>query len=257
MRLILRWLVAIAAVSIGATASFAETATYRLAVDNTWSESTHPGAFPDDAHFSWIGGGSHGAGVSFWSEGVVGTPGMVQMAENGRTDLLVGEVQAAVAASTAHGVLSWQHWFCPSATTNPSCGQLVVEFEVDDAFPLVTLVTMLGPSPDWFVGVSGLALHDGGDWIDTVVVDLRPYDGGSRDQNVFALGGPLTTPQAPVSLITIAIGQLVGPGSLGTFTFERVVAAPTPSLGLGATAVLGLILAAVAVVGLRAQSGPA
>ncbi len=40
---------------------------------------------------------------------------------------------------------------------------------------------MLSPSPDWFVGVSGLLLHDGSNWIDNLVIDLRPYDGGVRD----------------------------------------------------------------------------
>jgi len=230
-----------------ATPGFSETATYRLTVDNTWSESSHPGNFPDDAHFSWIGGGSHSSAISFWNDGVLATPGIVQMAENGRTDILVSEVEAAVTSGSADVVLNWQHWFCPTGTTNPSCGSLVVEFEMDDAFPLVTLVTMLGPTPDWFVGVSGLPLHDGNDWIDTVIVDLRPYDGGSRDQNIFELGGPLTTPPDPVSLITTQSGQLVGPGSLGTFRFELIAAAPVPSLGSGPLGMLAVALLITAV----------
>ena len=81
----------------------------------------------------------------------------------GATFLLEGEVQSAIGAGTADGVLSWHHWFCPDGTIHASCGPLVVEFEVDESFPRVTLATMLGPSPDWFVGVSGLVLHDGSD----------------------------------------------------------------------------------------------
>lgn len=205
-----------------ATLALAETVTYRLTVDNTWSESTHPGLFPSGAHFSWVGGGTHSAAVSFWDTGVLASPGMVQMAETGVTTQLIGEVESAIGLGTASGVLSWQHWFCPSGTTSSSCGSLVVEFDVDDSFPRVTLVSMLGPTPDWFIGVSGLALHDGSDWIDSVSVDLRPYDGGTRDWNIFALGGPLTTPQEPVALITAASGELIGPDSLGSFLFERV-----------------------------------
>jgi hypothetical protein len=226
----LQLIVTIGVLLVAASPGFSETATYRLTVDNTWSESPHPGNVPNDAHFSWIGGGSHSSAISFWNDGVLASPGIVQMAENGRTDILVTEVDAAITSGTAGSVLNWQHWFCPSGTTNPSCGFLVVEFEIDDAFPLVTLVTMLGPSPDWFVGVSGLALHDGNDWLNTVVVDLRPYDGGSRDQNIFELGGPLTTPQDPVSLITAGSGQLIGPESLGTFRFERVLGPAVPSV---------------------------
>lgn len=204
------------------TPSFSETATYRLTVDNTWSETSHPGAFPGGAHFSWFGGGTHSDATVFWAEGALASPGIVQMAETGFTTILTNEVQAAISAGTAGAVLSWQHWFCPSATTSGSCGPLVVEFEVDDAFPLVTLASMIGPTPDWFVGVSGLPLHDGTAWIEQVTVDVRPYDGGTRAQNSFALFGPLTTPPDSITLITSASGQLIGPDSLGTFTFERV-----------------------------------
>ena len=233
----------------------AETATYRLTVVNTWSESTHLGLFPVDAHFSWIGGATHTASISFWDEGILATPGMTQMAEIGATTILVGEVQTEITAGTAGSLLSWQHWFCPSGTTNPSCGPLVVEFDVDDAFPLVTMVTMLGPSPDWFVGISGLEFHDGTDWVETVNVDLRPYDAGTRDQNVFDLGGPLTAPPDPISLITVASGQIIGPASLGMFQFERVTPG-VPALGSVAACALVVALIAVGSLGLRRRPGP-
>jgi hypothetical protein len=77
-----------------ATPAAAEVATYRLTVDNTWSETTHPGSFPPDAHFSWLGGGTHTTAVEFWNEGVLATPGIQQMAETGVTDLLVSAKSA-------------------------------------------------------------------------------------------------------------------------------------------------------------------
>ncbi len=195
---------------------------YRVTVEVTWSEASHPGLVPGDAHFSWVGGATHDASVSFWSEGEVASPGMVEMAETGATLVLEAEVAAAIQAGSAGSVLAWHHWFCPPATTNPWCGATVVEFDVDAAHPLVTLVSMLGPSPDWFVGVDGLPLHDGSDWVDQLSVDLYPYDGGTRSANLFALGGPLTSPPDPIELITDATGQLIGPGLLGRFHFQRV-----------------------------------
>ena len=212
---------ALAALPLSATAQLER---YRLTVDCTWSTTTHPGLFPPDAHFSWVGGGTHGPGVSFWSEGALASFGMVQMAETGATYILEGEVATAVANGTAGAPLGWHHWFCPAETPHAWCGDLVVEFDVDPAFPLVTLASMLGPSPDWFVGVHDLPLHDGVGWIDQVVVDLHPYDAGSRSLNAFQLLGPQTVPQEPIALITAASGQLIGPSSLGTFTFERVAA---------------------------------
>ena len=58
--------------------------------------------------------------------------------------------------------------------------------------------------------------------MDDVVVDLFPYDGGTRSANVWNLHGPTNNPPEPISLITTESGQLVGPQSLGTMTFRRV-----------------------------------
>ena len=41
-----------------------------------------------------------------------------------------------------------------------SPGSTQFEFEVSRDYPLVTLVTMVAPSPDWFVGVSALSLRE-------------------------------------------------------------------------------------------------
>ncbi len=192
---------------------------YRLEVDNTWSETTHPGAFPRQAHFSWFGGVTHDDQVTFWEEGELASPGITQMAEDGSTFILMNEVAARVSEGTAGHALSYRWWFCPSATGAASCGMRTVEFEIDEAWPLVTLVSMLGPTPDWFIGVSGLPLRENDRWRSRVVVDLRPYDGGTRSANQWALFGPRTIPPDPIRLITEESGQLVGRGSLGRFVF--------------------------------------
>ena len=62
------WIVAAVILTV-ASGLRADVATYRLVIDNTWSERTHPGLFPGAAHFSWLGGGVHGDRVSFWQEG--------------------------------------------------------------------------------------------------------------------------------------------------------------------------------------------
>ena len=212
----------------GAAPLEAEVVTYRLVVDNTWSEATHPGRVaPEDAHFSWLGGGTHNDQVSFWQEGQLASPGVVEMAETGVINTLVEEVEDQVGAGTAFGPLAWRWWFCPEATTHRSCGGMTVEFEVDSQYPLVTLLTMLGPSPDWFVGVDGLALRQDGRWLSEVVVDLHPYDGGTRSANQWPLGGPENDPPEPISLITEESGQLVGPAKMGTMTFTLLTPVPT------------------------------
>jgi hypothetical protein len=194
-----------------------------LAIDNTWSEATHPGRFPpNEAHFSWLGGGTHSDRATFWQEGEVASPGMVEMAETGVINTLFSEIGAEAAAGNAFQAMAWRWWFCPETTTANSCGSLTVEFEVDSDFPLVTMATMLGPSPDWFVGVTGLSLREDGSWLSSVEVDLRPYDGGTRSANAWALFGPANAPPEPIRLISEESGELVGPASLGSMTFTFV-----------------------------------
>ena len=119
--------------------------------------------------------------VSFWNEGELASPGIQQMAEIGETGILGSEVGTAIRADTADQFLNYQQWFCPEGTINFRCGESTVEFYVDKDFPLVTLVSMLGPSPDWFVGVSGLSLLDeNGNWLKELVIDLKPFDAGTR-----------------------------------------------------------------------------
>jgi hypothetical protein len=211
--------------AVGAAQLNAEVAVYRLDVNNTWSTETHPGRFPTTAaHFSWLGGGTHNGQVTFWQEGELASPGMVEMAETGVIDMLAGEIDAN---SNAFGSLTWRWWFCPEEVTVNSCGPLTVEFQVDSDFPLVTLATMLGPSPDWFVGVSGMPLRENDRWLEEVVVDLYPYDGGTRSANVWKLFGPQNNPSELIRLITDPDEYLVGTAKMGTMTFTLISPRPT------------------------------
>ena len=133
--------------------------------ESTWSAATHPTDFPDTAHYSGLIGGTHGSAVSFWAEGSAATEGIRQMSERGRKSPLDAEVQQAIAAGLAEHVLSG-----PDLDVTPGLASL--DFDVSQGFPLVTLVTMIAPSPDWFVGVSGLPLFKNGQWRDEVRVEL-------------------------------------------------------------------------------------
>ena len=61
---------------------------------------------------------------------------------------------------------------------------------------------MIGPSPDWFVGVSGLSLLDSeGQWMSRRQVALYPYDAGTEDGTEFSLSNPPTNPQGTIASI--------------------------------------------------------
>jgi hypothetical protein len=101
-------------------------------------------------------------------------------------------------------------------------GSVQMTFELDDQFPLVTLVTMIAPSPDWFVGVHGLPLFENGEWIGKTVIDLRPYDAGTDSGVTFTSANAVTSPREPIHELSDTF-PFQGTGPLGTFTFLRLV----------------------------------
>lgn len=209
--------------------TLAESVDYKLTVRNDWSQDHHkPGAPAFSSvvqpHFSHLGGGTHNSDLVVWELGQLSSSGMIKMQETGwidepsnRTDLK-NEFDAHMSAGTAGSFLNYpipNPWF-------PAGTETELNFSIEDTHPLVTLVSMLGPSPDWFIGVSGLSLRENGQWKQLVEVDLYPYDGGSRSRdNQFSLFGPLESPQQPIRLITDDDDTLLlGSLPIGKFTFE-------------------------------------
>jgi len=99
-------------------------------------------------------------------------------------------------------------------------------FVMDETFPLVALVSMLAPSPDWFVGVSGLSLRANGEWIQHLVVPLDTYDAGTDSGPTYASPNQVTAP--PIPIAEINYGPLAANNTVGTFTFSltHVLGAP-------------------------------
>jgi len=189
----------------------AASASYTVTFDATWSQTTHPNAYPADAHFSALIGGVHSDQVSFWAPGGLASAGIEQMAEIGGTSALRSEVQAAINASTGLSVIQGSGIGSPGSTS--------VTLQLTSDFPLVTLVTMVAPSPDWFVGVHGLDLRDGAGWKNHVTVDLFPYDAGTEQGVGFSLSNPDTIPHQSIELLGFPFTST--DPRLGTYTFTR------------------------------------
>ena len=201
---------------LGTAGAQGSTATYEVRFDATWSATTHPGAYPGGAHFSPLVGGTHDGSVHFWMAGGLATQGIEVMAETGATGPLVGEVNAAITAGSAGQVIL--------GAGIPSPGFTLKSFDVSDTFSRVTLVTMIAPSPDWFVGVDALELRPGGQWVNQVTVPLLAWDAGTDDGTSFGSPDMNSNPKQPIALITG--GPFLGNDPLGTFTFTRKIATP-------------------------------
>ncbi len=192
-----------------------DSATYIVTFESTWSVITHPDNFPPNPHFSGLIGATHDSTVLFWEEGALASLGIKSMAEFGSKFALTTEVGVAQQDGSAEYLLS-------GGFISPSPGSVSYTFEITSVYSKVTLVSMLAPSPDWFVGVNGLELYANGQWLDTVVVELFPYDAGTDDGIIYTSSNAVTSPFEVISAIATS-PFLIGPNvpPLGTFTFVR------------------------------------
>ena len=175
------------------------TAVYSVTFQGAWTSSVTPDGVPGGAHFSRLIGGVHSAAVTFLEGGQTASAGVESMAELGGVSDLKSEVQTAIDASpqTALSVLEGDTDFI-----GPRVSKTLGNVELTIAFPRVTLTTMVAPSPDWFVGVSGLPLlDDQGRWLRSHEVNLYPWDAGSEEGSEFSLNNLATSPQGVITSI--------------------------------------------------------
>lgn len=196
-------------------------ATYQLRFEATWSESTHPTDFPSNPHFSGLIGGTHNSQVDFWTPGGLASTGMEDMAERGRKAALMAEVEDAIGQGTAWSVVS-------DRGISPSPGVRTITFEVSSTHPHATIVSMVAPSPDWFIGTTSQPLRDGGDWEEQIALDLNVYDAGTDSGTTFTSPNANTDPQEPIAVLD-GFPFLNAP-PVGSYTFTLLSVAP-PTAG--------------------------
>ena len=206
-------------------APFASTAIYTIEFQGDWTAAATPDGVPGGAHFSPLIGGVHGADMTFLERGGTASGGVEQMAEIGGTGKLRNEVQAAINATPATALSVLRRSGNIGATGSDTLSNVMLTTE----FPRVTLTTMIAPSHDWFVGVSGLPLLNAqGNWLAWVRVFLYPWDAGSEEGNDFSLSPSVDTSPRGI------IHSIRGTGKFSTeriatltFTLESMNFAPT------------------------------
>ena len=199
----------------------AQSAEYELEFEGRW---VLPASLPSSAHFTQIVGATHNSAASLYAVGQQATRGVERVAELGSTASLVSEINAGIAAGNVDtAILGADTFITPTEVDTFS-------FTANASHPRLTFLTMVAPSPDWFVGVSDLGLLDtSGQWRDQIVIDLVSYDAGTENGTGFSLSNPASSPQGVITDLDTAEpnGVLFGVGSLARLTLTRV----TPLLG--------------------------
>ncbi len=167
-------------------------ATFKVTFNAQWNGDDFPTHYPSGAHWSPLVGTVHNEQVIFWAPNdQPASAGIENMAETGGTSVFNDEIQIAKDAGYSQGRIQ-------AGGIGAGVGSTSVEFSTSSTYPLLTLATMIAPSPDWFTGVHGVSLQDvNGNWIQNQTIDLKLYDAGtdaglsfsssnsdSRDQSV-------------------------------------------------------------------------
>ena len=210
------------AIGLSALPAAPQAITYQVTFEGNWTLASTPGGVVGGAHFTTLIGGVHGSGVTFWQAGSRASAGVELVAELGSTGTFRGEV-----ARSPH-----TRSVIEQGVSGGGTGSATFSIDVTRTHPLVTLLSMIAPSPDWFVGISGVSLLDGANgWLQSLVVDLFPYDAGTEDGTEFSLSNPDTNPQGVIT-------GIAGTGKFSSvpmarLTFTRMTTLPaTPTVSL-------------------------
>uniref|UniRef100_A0A665TEZ3 Spondin-1 n=1 Tax=Echeneis naucrates TaxID=173247 RepID=A0A665TEZ3_ECHNA len=177
------------------------TAKYRLTFYGNWSEKVHPKDYPRRAnHWSALIGASHSKGYVLWEYGGYASEGVRQVAEFGSPIKMEEEIRQKgdEVLTVIKTKAQWPAWQPLNLRAAPSA-----EFSVDRTRHLMSFLTMLGPSPDWNVGLSGedLCTKECG-WVQRLVTDLIPWDAGTDGGVTYESPNKPTIPQEKIRPLT-------------------------------------------------------
>ena len=148
---------------------------YQVTFTPTWTAASHPLEYPKAGvltgpHFSGVIGATHGSDWTLFKEGNLPSKGLEKLSEEGKHSPLDDEIRMAVRSGRAGEIFETDAIkdFSKPVTANVT---------VDDKNPMVSLVAMIAPSPDWFAGAD-VNLMEGGQWAEAREIEVYAWDSG-------------------------------------------------------------------------------
>lgn len=174
---------------------------YKCTFTNLWTEQRHTNSFPGSPHWSPMLIASHNKGYSMWSPDTTSSSGVELMAETGSLSTLTSELDAAGGKVANHvtGPL-----FFPENSDNPTVNidRGDGEIRMNSGHRLMSSVTMIAPSPDWFSGFQDYRPVNGGKWLNSFTIDTYPWDAGTDSGTTYTSSNSPTSPQVNTFQLT-------------------------------------------------------
>lgn len=220
------------------------TASYDITFNSVWeNEIIDPVngnstvAVPGNAHWSNLVGTTHNSNYTMVQMGTLASTGIKNVAELGNNTALMAEINAQINAGNADQWL--QEGFSPFAAISSATLSNVV---VSSDYSLLSLASMIAPSPDWMIAINAVDLRDGNSWKSSISIPLFPYDAGTDSGANYASANQPTVPAVPISslinagpfnnnpigTLTITLNQVL---SVDENAIENVSIYPNPSNG--------------------------
>jgi hypothetical protein len=168
-------------------------AKYSITFTSVWNDTDH-GTLPGGSHWSRLVGATHKSNNTFWSLGSIASTGVKNIAETGNNTVFNNEVNTSIANLESDQYINGNS--LGSATGTITINDLIVNKD----FPLLTLLSMIAPSPDWYIGVNSIKLtDDDSNWKSSISLDLFGYDSGTDDGNNYSSTNAATNPFQDIS----------------------------------------------------------
>jgi hypothetical protein len=211
------------------SAAAQSTANYTISVSTSWNANDHGSIasnnLPNDPHWSALALVTHKNSNEFFQLGNLASQGVQSIAELGSTTIFQSEVNTAISTSNADQYL--QSGFSPRGAVSFAS---INNITVSETHPLVTFLSMIAPSPDWFIAVNSESLRSGNSsvnngWKDSYSIDLFVYDAGTDDGTDYASANAESNPKVGVFMINNPPinGKKV---ATATFTFNATLSNP-------------------------------
>jgi Spondin_N len=196
--------------------TFAE-ARYTVTITGQWKAPAF--TVPGGAHYTTFIGMVHGSNASLWKDGTKASYGTEVLAETGGGAPILAEIDSMIRAKSALALLLF---VAPS-----TIGSSTVNFYCNTNYSRVSFESMLGPTPDWFVGVSGIELYNNNRWIGDTTINLYAYDAGTEDGDVFGYNNPASVPLQNIHVLQASQATVLANGNavlapIATARFQKM-----------------------------------
>lgn len=194
-------------------------ANFNISITTIWNTTEHT-TLPNNAHWSPLVGATHKNPNAIIEFGIPApsTNGIKDVAEIGVNTNFENEINTLISAGNANQYI--EQAFAPFAG-NTSTASLS-NIEISEDFPLITLASMVAPSPDWFIAINSLNLRSGNNsinngWKDTFTLDVFAYDAGTDSGTEYTSNNSITNPREPISMLS---GYPINGNRMASITFQ-------------------------------------